>query len=724
MPGLGPAFAVPGFMPESQKRSRANEGRMPGLDGVKQRERLLTTLLSNVDGMIYRCRHDEHWTMEFVSEGCLALTGYQPQDLVLNRRLSFEQLMHPEDRARVRTLVGGALRQRRRYEVEYRLVHADGGSRWVWERGAGSFDDQGQVESLEGIIQDITERKRSEESLAEAERRYRSIFENAIEGIFQSTPAAGYVTVNPALARMYGYDSPEQLIGLLRDIDRQLYVQPGRRAQFMAALARDGSVTNFESQVHRRDGSVMWISENAREVRDAEGRLLMYEGTVEAITERKLHDAAMRYQATHDALTGLPNRLLLQERLQQALDMARDRGEQLAVAFIDLDQFKLINDSLGHHTGDALLRTMAQRLQACLRDGALVARQSGDEFVVLLTRTHRGAIAYLAGLMLDAISQPCVIGGRELRVSCSIGISLYPGDGEDAATLLRNADMAMYRAKEAGRNNVQYYTAELQAGIAGRLELLTRMGQAVERGEFRLHYQPKFDLRSGRITGAEALLRWESPQGMVMPETFIPLAEETGLILSIGHWVMRTACQHNRAWLDAGIGPIPVSVNLSRRQIAHGDIAASVAAVLAETGLPAELLELEVTESMVLPDAEQAAAVMQRLRALGVRLSMDDFGTGYSSLSQLKRFPVQSLKIDRSFLREVTTDADSAAIVRAIISLGHNLDLRVLAEGVETAEQQAFLGANGCDELQGFYLARPMPAERFAELLRRQAIAA
>jgi diguanylate cyclase (GGDEF)-like protein/PAS domain S-box-containing protein len=711
-------------MPESQKRSRANEGRMPGLDGVKQRERLLTTLLSNVDGMIYRCRHDEHWTMEFVSEGCLALTGYQPQDLVLNRRLSFEQLMHPEDRARVRTLVGGALRQRRRYEVEYRLVHADGGSRWVWERGAGSFDDQGQVESLEGIIQDITERKRSEESLAEAERRYRSIFENAIEGIFQSTPAAGYVTVNPALARMYGYDSPEQLIGLLRDIDRQLYVQPGRRAQFMAALARDGSVTNFESQVHRRDGSVMWISENAREVRDAEGRLLMYEGTVEAITERKLHDAAMRYQATHDALTGLPNRLLLQERLQQALDMARDRGEQLAVAFIDLDQFKLINDSLGHHTGDALLRTMAQRLQACLRDGALVARQSGDEFVVLLTRTHRGAIAYLAGLMLDAISQPCVIGGRELRVSCSIGISLYPGDGEDAATLLRNADMAMYRAKEAGRNNVQYYTAELQAGIAGRLELLTRMGQAVERGEFRLHYQPKFDLRSGRITGAEALLRWESPQGMVMPETFIPLAEETGLILSIGHWVMRTACQHNRAWLDAGIGPIPVSVNLSRRQIAHGDIAASVAAVLAETGLPAELLELEVTESMVLPDAEQAAAVMQRLRALGVRLSMDDFGTGYSSLSQLKRFPVQSLKIDRSFLREVTTDADSAAIVRAIISLGHNLDLRVLAEGVETAEQQAFLGANGCDELQGFYLARPMPAERFAELLRRQAIAA
>ncbi|AXQ30188.1 EAL domain-containing protein [Solimonas sp. K1W22B-7] len=709
-------------MPESQKRSKANDGPVPGLDGVKQRERLLTTLLSNVDGMIYRCRNDEHWTMEFVSEGCLALTGYQPQELILNRAVSFEQLMHPDDREPVRAAVEAALRERRRYEVEYRIAHADGSSRWVWERGAGSFDENGQVESLEGIIQDVTERKRAEQSLGEAERRYRSIFENAIEGIFQSSPDAGYVTVNPALARMYGYDSPEQLIGLLRDIDRQLYVEHGRRTQFMAALARDGSVTNFESQVYRRDGSVMWISENAREVRDAEGRLMMYEGTVEAITERKLHDAAMRYQATHDALTGLPNRLLLQERLQQALASAREHGHQVAVAFIDLDQFKLINDSLGHHTGDALLRTMAQRLRACLRDGELVARQSGDEFVVLLGRTHRGAIAYLAGLILDAISQPCVIGGRELRVTCSIGISLCPGDGEDAASLLRHADMAMYRAKEAGRNNVQYYTADMQSGVAGRLELLTRLGQAIERNEFRLHYQPKFDLRSGRITGAEALIRWESPDGMVMPEAFIPLAEETGLILSIGHWVLRAACLQNRAWLDAGIGPIPVSVNLSRRQIANGDIAASVAAVLADTGLPAELLELEVTESMVMPDAEQAAITLQRLRALGVRLSMDDFGTGYSSLSQLKRFPVQSLKIDRSFLREVTTDADSAAIVRAIISLGHNLDLRVLAEGVETAEQQAFLGANGCDELQGFYLARPMPAERFGELMRSQAI--
>lgn len=710
-------------MPVSQKRGKANEGRVPGLDGVEQRERLLTTLLSNVDGMIYRCRNDAHWTMEFVSEGCFTLTGYQPQDLLLNRILSFEQLIHPEDRARVRSSVEAALGEQRRYEVEYRITHADGGSRWVWERGSGSFDDQGRIESLEGIVQDITERKRSEESLAEAERRYRSIFENAIEGIFQSTPDAGYVTVNPALARMYGYDSPEQLIALLRDIDRQLYVEPGRRTRFMAALARDGSVTNFESQVYRRDGSVMWISENAREVRDAEGQLIMYEGTVEAITERKLHDAAMRYQATHDALTGLPNRLLLQERLQQALDAARELGGQVAVAFIDLDQFKLINDSLGHHTGDALLRTMAQRLRACLREDGVVARQSGDEFVVLLSRTHRGAIAYLAGLILDAISQPCMIGGRELRVTCSIGISLFPGDGEDAAELLRNADMAMYRAKEAGRNNMQYYSAEMQDGVAGRLELLTRLRQAMERDEFRLHYQPKFDLRSDRITGAEALLRWESPQGMVMPDTFIPLAEETGLILGIGQWVLRSACRQNRAWLDVGMTPLPVSVNLSRRQIAHGDIAAEVSAVLAETGLPPELLELEVTESMVLPDAEHATAVMQRLRALGVRLSMDDFGTGYSSLSQLKRFPVQSLKIDRSFLREVTTDAESAAIVKAIISLGHNLDLRVLAEGVETAEQKAFLHDNGCDELQGFFLARPMPPERFADLMRRQAAA-
>ncbi|HSW11392.1 MAG TPA: EAL domain-containing protein [Solimonas sp.] len=703
----------------NRKEAPGNAG---GLD--HERERLLVTVLANVDGMIYRCRNDEFWTMEFVSEGCLPLTGYSPRELLLNHCVSWEELIHPDDRAAVRDTINEALQRHERFELEYRICRADGELRWVWERGAGSFDPQGELESLSGIVQDITDRKHAEQSLGEAERRYRSIFENAIEGIFQSTPDAGYVTVNPALARMYGYDSPEQLIGLLRDLDRQLYVEPGRRAQFMAALAHDGSITNFESQVHRRDGSVIWISENAREVRDGQGRLMWYEGTVEAITERKLHDAAMRYQATHDALTGLPNRLQLQDRLQQALALAADCGGQVAVAFIDLDQFKLINDSLGHHTGDALLRTMAQRLRACLRDGDLVARQGGDEFVVLLGNTHRGAIAYLAGLILDAIAQPCVIAGRELRITCSIGISLSPGDGDDAATLLRHADVAMYRAKEAGRNNVQYYSADMQSGIAGRLELLTRLSQAIERAEFRLHYQPKFDLRSGRITGAEALIRWESPEGMVMPETFIPLAEETGLILAIGHWVLRTACLHNRAWLDAGIGQIPVSINLSRRQIAQGDITAAVAAVLDDTGLPPELLELEVTESMVMPDADQATATLLQLRALGVRLSMDDFGTGYSSLSQLKRFPVQSLKIDRSFLREVTTDADSAAIVKAIISLGHNLDLRVLAEGVETAEQQAFLGANGCDELQGFYLARPMPAERFAELLRSQNVAA
>ncbi|ROH93818.1 bifunctional diguanylate cyclase/phosphodiesterase [Stagnimonas aquatica] len=686
---------------------------------MPQRGHPLATLLSNLDGMVYRARCDGRWTLDFASEGCLALTGYSPQALSGTDSLSFHQLRHPEDREAVSLAITAALERRQRYEIEYRIVRADGHIGWVLERGAGAFAEDGSVVAVEAIVQDNSRRRLVEQSLAEAERRYRSIFENAIEGIFQSTARDGYVTVNPALARMYGYDSPAELIASLRDIDHQLYVEPRRRADFVAALEGQGHVTNFESEIYRRDGSVIWISENAREVRGEDGQLLFYEGTVEDITERKRHELRMHHQATHDAVTGLPNRLLLTERVGHVLSRSAAQGP--ALVFIDLDQFKLVNDSLGHEAGDHLLQIVARRLQQAVRERDLVSRLGGDEFVVLLDGPMcREQAQHIAGRLRSAVAQACRVGGRELSLTCSIGVSLAPQDGDDLKALLRSADAAMYRAKEMGRNNVQFFASEMAPQDAGRLDLLMRLHQAVERREFVLHYEPKYELASGRIVGVEALVRWQSSEGLIPPGRFIPLAEETGLIVPIGEWVLRTACAQARAWQRQGLPALPVSVNLSPRQLARGDIAELVSEVLAETGLAPECLELEITESAVMQDGEKAAAMLARLRELGVLISMDDFGTGYSSLSYLQRFRVHCLKIDRSFLLAAPRDPDSASIVRAVISLAHSLGLRVLAEGIETAAHLEFLRSTRCDEFQGYYLCKPVVASSFAQMLRSQ----
>lgn len=679
--------------------------------------RLLSTLLANLEGMVYRCRLDEHWTMEFVSEGCFALTGYTEEDLLFNSRISYEQITHSDDRQHVRDTILEAVRNNRRFDIEYRIVRADGSIRYVWERGTNISHDTFDI--LEGFIQDVTERKQADEALREAERRYRSIFENAIEGIYQSTPNNGYLAVNPALARMYGYDSPQELISTLRDIDHQVYVDPQRRLEFKRLMSKHGVVTNFESRVHRRNGEIIWISENARSVYNSDGSLLFFEGTVEAITERKLHEAEIQFQATHDALTGLPNRTLLYDRMQQAVLHSERYGNLTAIAFLDLDQFKFINDSLGHQVGDELLKITAQRLTSCLRESDTVARQGGDEFVLLLTdQPNEEAITHTMQRVLHEVSQPWKANDLEFQITCSIGLTLCPDDGRDAETLLKNADSAMYKAKELGRNNFQYFSAEMNTSVTDRLELLNRLRQAITNEDFVLHYQPKVSLASHRIIGAEALVRWNSAHsGMVSPASFIPLAEETGLIIPLGEWVLRTACRQNRAWQDAGYPAIPISVNLSPRQLARGDIVEVVKRILDETGLQAQYLELEITESVMTTDVEKSFALLTRLRALGVKISLDDFGTGYSSLSYLKRFPVDTLKIDQSFVRDIATDQDSAAIVKAIISLGRNLNLTVLAEGIESEEQFRFLLENGCDEGQGYLMSKPVPNKSFLDLL-------
>ena len=701
----------------SSASTRADEPELPA-DAAREKARVLQTLLGNLEGMVYRCRDDADWTMEFVREGCGTVTGYDPADLLLNGRISYEELTHPDDRAGVRAAIAEALVARRRFDIEYRIRRADGALRWVWERGVGIYDASGATVAIEGIVQDVTERVEAEAALRDAERRYRSLFDNAIEGIFRTTPDGRYLDANPALARIYGYASPAELIESLHDIGRQLYVEPARRDEFMSLVKARGEVSGFESQIYRKNGDVIWISENARAVCDDEGVVRHYEGTVEDVTERRLYQARSERQANYDTLTGLANRSLLHDRLQQGILTAASYGTRLAVVFVDLDRFKLINDCLGHDAGDELLCVMAARFKSCVREFDTVARLGGDEFVLLIN--GQGGPDSMTGRMeriLEIVSQPWRSAHGEFEITCSMGIALYPDAGADAAALLKHADSAMYRAKEHGRDNFQFFTSDLNALTNERLELESNLRRALERGQFQLHYQPRVELASGRIVGCEALLRWQLPgRGAVDPSRFIPVAEETGLIGPIGAWALQTACAQAKAWQRAGLPPLSVSVNVSARQFRGADLAELIGAVLGATGLEPHHLEIELTESMIMHDAERMIEALHAIKRLGVQIAVDDFGTGYSSLSHLKRFPVSRLKVDRSFVRDIAGDGDAATIARAIIALGHNLGHKVVAEGVETESQLEFLRANDCDEVQGFLFAKPLPAKEFERL--------
>ena len=427
----------------------------------------------------------------------------------------------------------------------------------------------------------------------------------------------------------------------------------------------------------------------------------------------------VRYLAHYDELTGLPNRSMFHLRVEQALARARRAGTRMAILFIDLDRFKNINDTLGHDVGDRVLNEIAVRLRASLREVDTVCRLGGDEFVVLIEDLPEPAqVASVAQKILAEIARPITLETREVHITSSIGISTYPDDSADMQGLMKNADISMYRAKDQGKNNYQFYSAQMNVHTLERLALESDLRRALERDEFLLHYQPKVDIRSGQICGVEALVRWQQPgKGLIPPAQFIPLAEETGLIVPIGEWVLRTACAQSKAWQDGGLEPMRMAVNLSARQFAQENLAEDVARVLGETGLDAAWLELEITESMVMHNAEHAVLLLDRFKAMRIRLSIDDFGTGYSSLSYLKRFPIDSVKIDRSFIRDLPGNSDDAAITQAIVAMAHSLRLKVIAEGVETAEQLSFLRENGCDEMQGYHFSKPLPEGEFLRLV-------
>lgn len=436
--------------------------------------------------------------------------------------------------------------------------------------------------------------------------------------------------------------------------------------------------------------------------------------------ERKEAEDSIQFMAHHDTLTGLPNRSMLDERVASAIEAADECGGTMTLAFLDLDNFKLVNDSLGHHAGDELLKIVATRMMNCVRASDSIVRLGGDEFVVLISGAMRRGETVEDRLhaVRNAVAEPVEIEGRAFQVTCSMGVAAYPEHGRNATELLARADAAMYRAKEIGRDAVQVFTAELANRAHEKLVQQEELRRALARSELFLQYQPQMDLATGRIFAVEALIRWRHPErGLVAPGDFIPLAEETGLIGPIGDWTLREACRQNKAWQDAGLPSIVVSVNVSARQFQEKDWVERVAAALSESGLEARYLELELTESMIMEDVQQAVGTMHRLEQLGVHLAIDDFGTGYSSLASLKRFPVGRLKIDRSFVQDLPDDGDDAAIARAVISLAHSLQLRVIAEGVETREQIDFLREAGCDEIQGFYLSRPVDPRALQALL-------
>ncbi len=810
-------------------------------------ERMLSSLIHNLDGLVYCCLYDDDWTMVLLSGDCRQLTGYDASSFLYERTICWEGITHPDDRARVRKVIEEAVLTGQRFVAEYRIIDAQGVIKWVSERGCPIYDDAGEIEAIEGLLQDISVLKFSAMAAHAAEERFRSIFENAIHGIYQTSENGIYLNVNPALARIYGYDTPADLLHSISNIDNQLYVDHGKRSEFVALMGRLGQVENFETRVYRKDGKIIWISENSREVRDPDGRLRYYEGTVEDITARKTMETELRiaaaafethgsmmitdtnkvilrvnkaftestgytaeeaigqtpsilksgrhhadfYQAaweaihrngtwqgeiwdrrksgeiypkwltisavkgedgnvTHyvgshlditerkqaeekilqlafyDPLTHLPNRRLLMDRLQHALASNSRMGNEGALLFIDLDNFKTLNDTLGHGMGDLLLQQVAQRLVSCVREADTAARLGGDEFVVLLEGLSEQAFEAAAQTeaigekILVVLNQPYWLTEHRHYCTASIGATMLDGKSHTAEELMKQADIAMYQAKRTGRNAMRFFDPEMQVSLTAHAALEEELRKALELQQFQLYYQAQVD-DAGCIQGAETLIRWIHPErGFISPAQFIPLAEESNLILRIGSWVLETACAQINAWeQDLSARELVLSVNVSPKQFRQENFVAQVKAIVQRHAINPARLKLELTEGMLVENVADIIASMNALKEFGIQFSLDDFGTGYSSLQYLKKLPLNQLKIDQSFVRDMATDGGDNAIVQTIIAMARSLKLDVIAEGVETAEQKELLYSYGCAHYQGYLFSRPVPIKQFDALLKQ-----
>jgi len=627
---------------------------------------------------------------------------------------TFLSVVHPDDREYVDRMWQAGLRGEP-YDIEHRLI-VDGEVKWVREKAELEFDKEGTLLGGFGTTQDITEQRHTQERLRQAA----TVFERSQEGILILNAEGRIEAANPAFSEVTGYRLPQVAGQTLRMLQSQLRDAAFYRAKWEALR----SIGHWEGElwIGRSNGEsfVAWTGVTA--VRDDAGQLLNYVVMLADITPLKESQEQLSHLAKHDSLTGLVNRLSLAGDLDHTLRRARRHQQKLAVLYLDLDRFKVINDTLGHEAGDRLLQGVAQRLRDTVRAEDTVARLGGDEFVIVLDEiAHAEDAARLAGKVIEAVVRPIPIGSDSVRTSTSVGISIYPDNADNVGDLLKTADMAMYRAKERGRGTYCFYTPELTERALKLGVLEHELRDALERNEFVLYYQPQIALGSGKVVGLEALLRWRHPErGLLAPEAFMAAAEETGLIVPIGAWVLRSACAAAQKWRSAGLPSVTVAVNVSGRQLVRGRIVQQLRSALEAQGAqPGELaLELEITES-ALPAMQDCVATLEDLRPLGVKLAIDDFGTGYSSLSRLKQMPVDSLKIDRSFVEDLPGNPENEAIAASIIALGQNLHMRVIAEGVQSNEQLEFLRARGCDMVQGFLCAKPLPAEEVPRILNQ-----
>ena len=640
--------------------------------------------------------------------------GYQDHELA-NQFSTWESLLHPEDHAAALQRVQDFLQAPREaaYESEFRLRHKDGTYRWILARGEKHCDASGAALRLMGSHADVTERKRSE-------NRFRSAVKASPNAMIMVDADGTIVLTNTHADTLFGYATGAlkgQPLGLLIP-QSQRHEHDANRKAFMQTPSERKMGEGRHLAARHYDGHEIRVEVGLTPIEEEDGRYVL--ASVVDITKRLEDEARINQLVHYDALTGLPNRLQLEDRVRHALAVAHRQGQRVALLFMDLDHFKHVNDTLGHTVGDKLLQEVGQRITSALRDSDTVARVGGDEFVMVLPQVQEDDAARLANKLLATIARPYQLQGHELVVTPSIGIALYPSDGQDFETLYRHADTAMYRTKQDGRNDVCFFTAEMQQRTERVMQLESAMYQALEKQQFQLLYQPQLTVDGRQVIGVEALLRWSHPEmGNISPAEFIPLAESNGQIIPIGSWVLKTAVRQLRAWMDAGLPPMVMAVNLSAVQFRHANLPALVSQTLEEAELPPEYLELELTESVAMDKPQNAMAVMGDLHARGVRLSIDDFGTGYSSLNHLKRFSVYKLKIDQSFVRDIATDADDRGIVTAIVQMARSLGFKTIAEGVETQAQREFLEAQGCDEVQGYFFSRPLPADQVEAFVRK-----